>query len=732
MSSKLLRWWPALAIVPGVLVAVPLTAASWVNVTGNLANMASQCGNLTMVSAVPNSNTVIAGVAGNGLWTNTTGSTWSHLGTGAGSDVISNRPSWIVYDPAHPGVFWESGIYGGTFGVYQTTDSGNTFHHLGSAFHNDFVSVDFADPNRQTLVAGGHEAAQTVYRSTDGGQNWINIGANLPANTDWSSDPLLIDAQTYVVNLSGNSPGTTVGIYRTTNGGMNWQPVSTMGPAGPPLVASNGAIYWPNADGLAKSADSGSSWTQVGSGLQTVPPVRPVELPGGKLVAVGASTLVISADGGVTWAPLGPNLPFAPASLTYSLDRGAFFISHFDCNTVVLPDAIMKFDYAEPSITLQPVNQTVKQGLNPQFTVGASGTSAFSFQWQVSTNGGSVWTNLSNTPPYSGATSTTLTIAGATTPLSGNQYRAVATNADGMATSRAATLTVKLTIAPADFDGDGKSDATIFRPSNGAWFTLKSSTGFTGYSAYQWGVSTDVPVPGDYDGDGMIDLAIYRPSNGYWFIALSSTNYATFVDYQFGVSTDLPVTSDYDGDGRADLALYRPSTGAWYVAYSSTNFATSSNYVFGVSTDVPVPGDYDGDGKADLALYRPSTGNWYVAYSSTNFTTSAAYAFGTSTDKPVPADYDGDGKFDLALYRPSTGTWFVAFSSTSFATSASYQWGVAGDLPVPGDFDGDGKMDLAIFRPSTGSWFVLKSSTNFSTYIAFNWGISSDVPITMR
>src|SRR5579864_2417619 len=78
----------AVAIVLGVQGVLPLTAATWVNVTGNLANMASECGNLTMVSAVPNSNTIIAGVALDGLWANTTGTTWSQMGTGAGSDSI--------------------------------------------------------------------------------------------------------------------------------------------------------------------------------------------------------------------------------------------------------------------------------------------------------------------------------------------------------------------------------------------------------------------------------------------------------------------------------------------------------------------------------------------------------------------------------------------------------------------------------------------------------------------
>jgi hypothetical protein len=280
-----------------------------------------------------------------------------------------------------------------------------------------------------------------------------------------------------------------------------------------------------------------------------------------------------------------------------------------------------------------------------------------------------------------------------------------------------------------DFDGDGKSDATVFRPSNGGWFILKSSTGFTGNSAYQWGVSTDIPVPGDYDGDGKVDLAIYRPSNGFWFIALSSTNYSSFVDYQWGNSTDLPVPRDYDGDGKFDLAIYRPSSGTWFIATSSTHYASFVNYNWGVSTDLPVPGDYDGDGKADLALYRPSNGHWFILTSSTNYTSFVSYNWGVSTDMMVPGDYDGDGKTDIAVFRPSTGTWFVLFSKTNFTTFANYNWGVSGDEPVPGDYDGDGKTDLAIFRPSTGSWFVAMSSTNFSTYSAFNWGTSTDIPI---
>src|SRR6185369_11119165 len=94
--------------------AVTAPPAAWANATGNLAGMSSECGNLGLVSANPCSDMVIAGVARAGLWgTEDGGKTWVKLGAGAGSAVITNRISAIVYDPAAPGTFWESGIYNG-------------------------------------------------------------------------------------------------------------------------------------------------------------------------------------------------------------------------------------------------------------------------------------------------------------------------------------------------------------------------------------------------------------------------------------------------------------------------------------------------------------------------------------------------------------------------------------------------------------------------------------------
>jgi hypothetical protein len=330
----------------------PVPMGVWRNVSGNLANMPSECGNMTSVFVKPDEDVVIAGVAALGLWASRAGSpTWVQMGTGAGSDSIINRPTSLVYDPDDSNRFWESGIYNGP-GVFETKDDGDTFTALGNTLSNDLVSVDLADAKRKTLLAGGHEQPRSLRRSTDGGLHWVEVGDALPAATNCTL-PLVIDAQTYLVGCGGYGGG-PVGVYRSTDSGKTWSSMVGAGGGAAPLRASDGSIYWssPGNSGMVRSTDDGLTWTDADPTKATRTSAV-AELPDGRIAAFGANGIIVSADQGATWVPATTALPYTSdefvAGFTYSAQQNAFFVWHNTCGfsgSVPVPeDAIMRYDF---------------------------------------------------------------------------------------------------------------------------------------------------------------------------------------------------------------------------------------------------------------------------------------------------------------------------------------------------------------------------------------------------
>jgi hypothetical protein len=335
----------------GSVAATP--SGQWTNATGNLAGLGSECGNMSNLSSKPDDDMLIAGIAQQGLWASKNGGgTWARLGTGTGSATITNRTSEILYDPTHPETFWESGIYNAG-GVYKTTDDGVPLLQQGTVTHNDSVSVDFTDPQRQTLLAGTHEQSGHLYRSTNGGSTWTDIGPSLPAGTGFSSQALVIDGMIHLVGTyTYSNSGAGLGIFRTTDGGQTWTQVYMSPVQGHPLVMSNGTIYWSvgGNGGMVKSADKGVTWQKtVGSNVLVTG--GPVELPDGRIAALGPQTVMISSDCGTTWHAASTMLPYSPTGLTYSPYEKAFFVWHFDCTGQSNPgdpvpsDAIMRFAF---------------------------------------------------------------------------------------------------------------------------------------------------------------------------------------------------------------------------------------------------------------------------------------------------------------------------------------------------------------------------------------------------
>jgi uncharacterized delta-60 repeat protein len=216
-----------------------------------------------------------------------------------------------------------------------------------------------------------------------------------------------------------------------------------------------------------------------------------------------------------------------------------------------------------------------------------------------------------------------------------------------------------------DFDGDGKTDLSVFR--GGTWFVNQSHLGDPGsYYGVQFGLPDDKLAPADFDGDRKTDIAVWRENVngplGYFFILQSSTN--TVRAEQFGTAGDDPrVVGDRDGDGTADISVYRNGAAAgeqsyFYYRPSSQPLNGLVTVPWGITGDEPLRGDFDGDGRMDAAVFRASDLTWYILQSSNS---EPRYAYsGIATDKRVSGDFDGDGKRTLRSFETVFGLYCKA------------------------------------------------------------------------
>lgn len=217
-------------------------------------------------------------------------------------------------------------------------------------------------------------------------------------------------------------------------------------------LADNGHLFRVMVSNSAGSATSNAALLTVSAALSA--PAITTQPASASVVAPDAATFTVavtgvptpslqwqlSADGGATFSNIaGATASSYTTAATAAGDSGQQYrviatngsgaaTSNAATLTVTTP--------AQPAFTTQPANASTSVGQTTQFTVAVSGTPTPTLQWQLSTDSGASWSNIT------GATATTLSIVAPALSDNGRQYRAVASNSAGNATSNVATLSV--------------------------------------------------------------------------------------------------------------------------------------------------------------------------------------------------------------------------------------------------------------------------------------------------
>ncbi len=261
----------------------------------------------------------------------------------------------------------------------------------------------------------------------------------------------------------------------------------------------------------------------------------------------------------------------------------------------------------------------------------------------------------------------------------------------------------------------------------GFWLALVGAFAVAaGVGADVWtgpGTGNCYPAPADYDGDGRTDYA--QLCAGAWHFYNPDGTYLRGI-WTGGLPQDRPVPADYDGDGRDDVVLYRD--GAWLAYDPISGVPTWSLWTGGGAGSIALPIDLDGDGEADFSAYLG--GAWHF-YNEDGSYLKGIWTGGHPLDIPVPGDYDGDLKEDIVVFRG--GAWlfydFVTGANTAgvFTGAASFN----GDPiePAPIDFDGDGTLDFTVF--AGGPWHFFNDN---GTYRGGVWtgGLPGDKALSRK
>ena len=212
---------------------------------------------------------------------------------------------------------------------------------------------------------------------------------------------------------------------------------------------------------------------------------------------------------------------------------------------IVYPGAFEFYAQSAPTIT-DPSDQTVLEGEPANFTVTATGEPTPTVTWESSTDDGVSWVPVTAGVSEDGLT---LSLGSVSLANNGTEYRAIATNSEGAATSAPATLVVSR--APVAPTIAGPVDQAV---TAGQSATFSVTTTGEPTPTVTWESSTDngvtwVPVTDGVSGDGLtLSLAAVT-------LADSGTQYRATATNSEGSVISLPATltvTAADGNGGGD------------------------------------------------------------------------------------------------------------------------------------------------------------------------------------
>lgn len=212
------------------------------------------------------------GTIGNGTATCQTTGNWVEIGpeylpgnrTGQPNGI--GRINGIAFHPTDSNIIYAGAPAGG---VWITTDGGKTWSTNTDSLSTlgvSAIAVDPVNPDTIYLGTGDRDGSDSygrgVYKSTDGGQTWVNSSTGM-GNRIISQ--LLIDPSNHLTLIAA----TNGGIYRSTNGGNNWTQAFSGNMKDLVFDAVNSNILYATSTGakVYKSTNNGSSWTQLTNGL---------------------------------------------------------------------------------------------------------------------------------------------------------------------------------------------------------------------------------------------------------------------------------------------------------------------------------------------------------------------------------------------------------------------------------------------------------------------------------